>query len=694
MTPFRTLVALLSTAAAAEAQQWVSLDSGPPSAWTGTVYDRAGGRFVVQGWRPNATFSFDGAAWRRHVPDGLETAAIYNGGGPLLMGYDEVSDRAIAVLRHSAATGAIDTWATHGAGWEPIVFNNAPAVYGAGVAVDPAGGGLFTFGGQDYYTGQATDLIYRWVGQTWVQVSPSGTWPAARTAHGLATDRARNRVVLFGGRDDNYQSLGDTWEWDGSQWLAGTPPVSPSPRSTALAWDPAAQRVVLLGGFDTNFYNDTWDWDGAAWTQRGQLPNYGGFPYEDGTALYLASAVQVWRASGNGWTPVWSRPGPGLRYRPALGYDPARGETLLVGGQPNGDTWTWNGSWQQHNVAGPSLRTRPVLAPLGGDMILFGGQDALASPFFAWFDETWRWNGQSWLQLQPTLRPSPRSSAAATTIGNEIVLFGGTGPLGALGDTWGFDGTTWTQKQPAVAPIARSEAGIAFDPLRQVAVLQGGVDAANQPLQDTWEWDGQTWTQVFPANAPPVGGGQMVFDSAVGQVAFARDDGVWYFDGTFWGQSQSYSYGIDIGAVAFDAARQRVIAFSELDLQLFTAIPARAMVFASSCGTRPDLRLFDRPAIGESPLVHVEGQPAAPAVLVYGLSVVNQSWAPGCSQQVSLDASAFVQLDAVGRADRPLAIPFDPALRGLSLGVQAVVLDGGPVFGASLSSGLWLTVGD
>jgi hypothetical protein len=34
-----------------------------------------------------------------------------------------------------------------------------------------------------------------------------------------------------------------------------------------------------------------------------------------------------------------------------------------------------------------------------------------------------------------------------------------------------------------------------------------------------------------------------------------------------------------------------------------------------------------------------------------------------------------------------------PSLRGLQLYVQSAVLDGGPVFGASLSGGLFLAIG-
>ena len=63
----------------------------------------------------------------------------------------------------------------------------------------------------------------------------------------MAYDAARQRVVLFGGFGGGH--LGDTWEWNGTNWTQLTPSTSPTARNAhAMAYDAARQRVVLLGG--------------------------------------------------------------------------------------------------------------------------------------------------------------------------------------------------------------------------------------------------------------------------------------------------------------------------------------------------------------------------------------------------------------------------------------------------------------
>jgi hypothetical protein len=65
----------------------------------------------------------------------------------------------------------------------------------------------------------------------------------------MAYDAARNRVVLFGGDDNSPGYLGDTWEWDGSTWVAVASTTSPNARyGHAMVYDESDQRVVLFGG--------------------------------------------------------------------------------------------------------------------------------------------------------------------------------------------------------------------------------------------------------------------------------------------------------------------------------------------------------------------------------------------------------------------------------------------------------------
>src|SRR5262249_8951846 len=67
-----------------------------------------------------------------------------------------------------------------------------------------------------------------------------------------------------------------TWEWDGSNWTQQSPATSPSARTFhAMAYDLVRQRTVLFGGWDMvlNFFlSDTWEWDGSNWVARGLGP--------------------------------------------------------------------------------------------------------------------------------------------------------------------------------------------------------------------------------------------------------------------------------------------------------------------------------------------------------------------------------------------------------------------------------------
>jgi hypothetical protein len=110
----------------------------------------------------------------------------------------------------------------------------------------------------------------------WTQRTPTPR-PSARNWEGLAYDRARARLVLFGGLQGNTTPLDDTWEarWDAgaSQWVweERHPATRPSARnSPAMGYDAPSSRVVMYGGGmspDNPVGDDLWTWDGTNWTE-------------------------------------------------------------------------------------------------------------------------------------------------------------------------------------------------------------------------------------------------------------------------------------------------------------------------------------------------------------------------------------------------------------------------------------------
>lgn len=305
-------------------------------------------------------------------------------------------------------------------------------------------------------------------------------------------------------------------------------------------------------------------------------------------------------------------------------FDVARGEVVVVDHSIPPQTFTWQGSaWTNHGSAGlptshPSgFNPNRHSAAMAHDLlrqktVMFGGIYA-----GAFTDETWEWDGTSWIQhaAGAATKPPPtaRASMAATTTGT-VLLFGGIGS-GATGhDLWEWDGTVWTNRTPPSLPPnwpqSRHEAALAYDTMRNRAVLFGGkVGPSNLPANDTWEYDGTSWTLISTPNAPsPRNGHSLVFDSLRGRmVLHGGSDGssyqtdTWIYDGNNWSVVMPPTVGPDTyrGGMAYDSLRDQVVV---IDPMPFTPISATWLFEdqppAADTGPR-DLVLLDADGDGD-----------------------------------------------------------------------------------------------
>lgn len=75
-----------------------------------------------------------------------------------------------------------------------------------------------------------------------------------------------------------------------------------------------------------------------------------------------------------------------------------------------------------------------------------------------------------------TGQPPARTEAAMAFDASDgtVVLYGGQGRSGSLGDTWIWDGSTWTQAHPSTSPPPLAGARMAYDPISHDLVLIGG----------------------------------------------------------------------------------------------------------------------------------------------------------------------------------------------------------------------------
>jgi N-acetylneuraminic acid mutarotase len=201
-------------------------------------------------------------------------------------------------------------------------------------------------------------------------------------------------------------------------------------------------------------------------------------------------------------------------------------------------TWLYDGkAWIPSTAQGPSARFEHAMATLGNEVVLFGGTDGLHT-----VGDTWIFDGERWTQ-GPSSGPPARNSHAMATLGKQIVLFGGNDANNvSLSDTWLFDGKTWKQST-AKGPPARF--WHAMTTANSSVVLFGGT-GTNGDLGDTWLFDGSGWSKVLPSKSPSarsvpamasIKGTAYLFGGYAGlNAGFQEFADTWRFDGVSWTQ--------------------------------------------------------------------------------------------------------------------------------------------------------------
>ncbi|MBI4871927.1 MAG: hypothetical protein HY814_10230, partial [Candidatus Riflebacteria bacterium] len=251
----------------------------------------------------------------------------------------------------------------------------------------------------------------------WVRRAP-GQAPPARYYGAMAYDGLRGRVVLFGG-SGSTGLLGDTWEYDGTNWRSFAPDPAPSARwGHKMAYDSVRGRVVLFGGSaSSGDQQDTWEWNGTTWANV---------------------------------TPAGNK--PASRKSLGLAYDSARGRVILFGGSQGStfyqDTWQWDGaSWTNVTPGSNNPEGRQ------GMNLVWDGLRARVVCYSGWtgsgdINNTWEWDGSRWAKVTQGAPPPERDvyGAAYDRVQKLVVLAGGYdfSPATWYQDTWTWNGTAWT----------------------------------------------------------------------------------------------------------------------------------------------------------------------------------------------------------------------------------------------------------
>jgi DNA-binding transcriptional ArsR family regulator len=188
-----------------------------------------------------------------------------------------------------------------------------------------------------------------------------------------------------------------------------------------------------------------------------------------------------------------------------------------------------------------------------GRFLMFGGN----IPGSCWpCNETWLYDplNNTWKWVAGTPLPPPRNDAglAYDPVLDRAVLFGGrdVGVGDAMNDTWIFDPSAekWTQALPPSSPMKRVHPAMTFDAdSRRVFLYGGGYQGTMDPAWHEYDVANGTWTSGSPNGSPPKRYGPAVaylpevrkVVAFGGNITGGESNDTWEFDpaGKNWSQS-------------------------------------------------------------------------------------------------------------------------------------------------------------
>jgi hypothetical protein len=484
------------------------------------TWDPLGGRLIVFGGWNGATHdgglrAFDPATGQWELL--CDVTSCGAGPGPRRASQIVVDPGRRRLLLFAGTSGAYfdDLWALPLVGGTWTRLPSGPISRGGhAMAIDPAGDGLWLFGG----TRPGSDLDDLWrldlATDTWGQRSPSCPegCPTPRSGATLVSDAGADRLLLYGGWESSSNIYRrETWalqDLDGTAAWERIVPDSESPQARffpVAGYDAAAQRMVIFGGGAFgSAYRDAF---GLAVPPDGSPPRW----HTLSPTTPLTARDQVSVVLDDGLLTAFG------------GFGSGTFPGTFGAGTHLADTWQRplrrKAGWR---LATPVDESTVPIAREGAAsaldrrhdrMLLFGGLQGDTTLADVWIADLSRPGEPRWQQLcSPTScgdGPSARWGAHAVhdPDGERLVVFGGMDDNGVTtNDVWALDLTrvpTWRELTPAgPRPAARWSAASGYDPIgRRLVVFGGqtGPDATGAGLQDTWALtlDGEPhWTPL------------------------------------------------------------------------------------------------------------------------------------------------------------------------------------------------------
>jgi len=289
------------------------------------------------------------------------------------------------------------------------------------------------------------------------------------------------------------------------------------------------------------------------------------------------------------WANMSAATRPTERYHHGMAYDSESDRIIIYGGLRSpyylDDTWSYDfttNTWTNLDPSThPSARYAHMMAydSESDRIILFGGRAA-----DTWLADTWAYdfNSNMWTDMNPTAQPSPLYDAAMAydVDSDRVILFGGFTSTRRSDETWAYDfnANTWTNMSPAARPSPRYQAAMAYDIESDRVILFGGNvrDSVDNVADDTWayDFDANSWVARNPPKKPSAQVGHaMAYDSESNRIVLHGHDGsypailasTWLYDfdsDTWVGAASSTSAPLLwFHAMAYDLESDRVILF-------------------------------------------------------------------------------------------------------------------------------------
>lgn len=206
-----------------------------------------------------------------------------------------------------------NTWANRTPAVPIYGTNTPPQLSLSRMVYDALHGHCVLFGGKGNSTTAPveTNETWTWDGTTWTKLLPANSPPARRSGM-MAYNSSNGTSLVWGGVSTTGGTVyhGDTWLWDGTNWMqipTATVPFANATYAAAqlcdLVYDRLRDRFVLSSGIYTGTLptpSDTWEFDGGDWVNRGPSGGPAG-RYSQATA-YVEAASKTIQFGGYSYT--------------------------------------------------------------------------------------------------------------------------------------------------------------------------------------------------------------------------------------------------------------------------------------------------------------------------------------------------------------------------------------------------------